>query len=289
MEYKLSNELLTVTVEAKGGAMTHLLYGGTEYLWQGDPIYWGERAPHLFPVVGRLTGCRCTMEGETVTLDTHGFFRHRPMEPVETLPQRLTLTQSWDNETFTAYPRRWRVWLTYALEETTVTVTFRVDNLDEKRLYFYYGGHPGFRLPLEPGLTLEDYCVRFDRAAEVRQRPVTAAGFMTGEAIPWPLENGRLQLRRDLFRPDAVILEGTGDTATLEAVGGTRGVTVTYPQMPYLAIWQPAGTDAPFLCLEPWCALPDRQDQTTELSEKEDVSCLEPGAAYENTWSVTLR
>lgn len=289
MEYELSNELLTLAVDAVGGSMTHLIYDGVEYLWQGDPAYWQGRAPHLFPVIGRLTGGSATLEGEPVALGVHGFFRHRPMELAGRQPGRLTLVQTWDAETLVQYPRKWRVLLTYALEGAAVTVTFRVENLDEKALYFYYGSHPGFNLPLEPGLTFADYCVQFDPGHPLRQRTVTDAGFMTGEVLDYPLEEGRLWLRRNLFDRDAVILEGTGGKATLLAPGHRRQVTISYPQMRFLGIWQPAGTDAPFLCLEPWCALPDRQDQATELSAKEDVTVLAPGAVYENIWTISLR
>ena len=198
---------------------------------------------------------------------------------------RLTLVQSWDAGDLRRLPAEWRVLLTYALEGSTVRITFRVENLDEKRLYFYYGGHPGFKLPLEAGLAFEDYCVQFPAGARLRQRPVTSAGFMT--ARRWTTRWSTISCG----------CAGTFSTATPSSWRGpaekprcwppaTGGrLTVSYPQMRYLGIWQPAGTDAPFLCLEPWCALPDRQDQTTELSVKEDVSCLEPGAAYENTWS----
>ena len=31
---------------------------GTEYLWQGDPRYWAERSPLLFPMVGRCAAER---------------------------------------------------------------------------------------------------------------------------------------------------------------------------------------------------------------------------------------
>lgn len=289
MEYQLSNQRLTLAVSATGGSMTHLLYDGVEYLWQGDPAYWRGQAPHLFPIVGRLTEGRCTLEGDPVLLGVHGFFRHRPMALLDRQPQSLTLCQNWDRETYAVYPRKWRVLLTYALDGGTVTITFRVENLDEKRLAFYYGGHPGFNLPLEPGLTLEDYCVQFDPARRLRVLPVTDSGFMTGEAPDYPLKDGRLWLDRSLFTRDAVILEGTGGHAVLLAPGHRRQVSVSFPQMPYLGIWQPAGTDAPFVCLEPWCALPDRQDQSTELTEKEHAAILAPGAAYENTWSISLQ
>ena len=79
-------------------------FDGQEYLWQGDPTYWREQAPHLFPIIGRLTKGRCTMDGDPVTLDVHGFFRRRPMELAAREADRLTLVQSWDAETLRRLP-----------------------------------------------------------------------------------------------------------------------------------------------------------------------------------------
>ena len=100
MVYQISNELLTLAIDGTGGAMQHMVFDGQEYLWQGDPTYWREQAPHLFPILGRLTKGRCTMDGDPVTLDVHGFFRRRPMELAAREADRLTLVQTWDAETY---------------------------------------------------------------------------------------------------------------------------------------------------------------------------------------------
>ena len=85
MEYQLKNELLTVTVSEEGTELQSVLAAdGTEYLWQGDAAYWKKRAPHLFPVCGRLTGGRTAMDGEECRMDTHGFFRWKQRERRET-------------------------------------------------------------------------------------------------------------------------------------------------------------------------------------------------------------
>jgi galactose mutarotase-like enzyme len=56
MLFTLKNEKLRLTVESLGAEMRSLQTAdGTEYLWQGDSRYWGDRAPNLFPFVGRLT------------------------------------------------------------------------------------------------------------------------------------------------------------------------------------------------------------------------------------------
>lgn len=37
---------------------------GTECLWQGDPAYWSDRAPNLFPYVARLTEGKYYLDGQ---------------------------------------------------------------------------------------------------------------------------------------------------------------------------------------------------------------------------------
>ena len=54
MNYTINSEKLSVTVSTKGGEMQSIRTNdGTEYLWQGDPNTWPDRALNLFPYVGR--------------------------------------------------------------------------------------------------------------------------------------------------------------------------------------------------------------------------------------------
>lgn len=288
MEWSISNQILTVAVGSLGGGLTHLQKGGMEYLWQGDPAFWTGQAPHLFPIVGRLTGGKATVEGEPCSLGGHGFFRKREAALVEKTTDSLTVEEVWDEETYAQYPRKWRVALTYRLEKNTVFITFHVENLDEKTLWFYYGGHPGFRMPLEDGLDFCDYRLKFSEPCAPKQMTLSDDFFMTGDAVPFPTENGEIRLRHSLFDRDAVVLTDVAKSVTLYAPGSDRSVTVSYPQMTYLGLWHTPKTRAPFLCLEPWVDVPARQGVVEEISKKPHAIAVLPGASYENTWSITL-
>ncbi len=65
-------------------------------------------------------------------------------------------------------------------------------------------------------------------------------------------------------------------------------VTVSFPGMPYLGLWHQPKTDAPYLCIEPWCTLPAWQDQIMALEEQEDLLRLQPGKRYQNTWRIQI-
>ena len=63
--YQIQNEYLTIQVSSRGGSLYSVKdTEGSEYLWQGDAAYWGDRAPNLFPYVARLTDGKYTFQGK---------------------------------------------------------------------------------------------------------------------------------------------------------------------------------------------------------------------------------
>jgi galactose mutarotase-like enzyme len=48
------------------------------------------------------------------------------------------------------------------------------------------------------------------------------------------------------------------------------------------------GTDAPYICLEPWSSLPAHQDVIEDLQTQEDLISLEAGKTYRTTWSLKI-
>ena len=55
MEYQLDNGCLRLLVSSCGAQMQAIEKDGAQYLWDGNEEYWPERAPLLFPFVGRFT------------------------------------------------------------------------------------------------------------------------------------------------------------------------------------------------------------------------------------------
>ena len=64
-----------ITVSHKGAELQNITANGREYLWQGDPKFWGRRAPILFPIVGKLADDNLRINGHEYTMKQHGFAR----------------------------------------------------------------------------------------------------------------------------------------------------------------------------------------------------------------------
>ena len=74
MLYTLQNEHLTVKIQNKGATLWSIKdRDETEYLWQGNPNYWEDRAPNLFPYIARMTNGKYKLNGKTYKMDIHGF------------------------------------------------------------------------------------------------------------------------------------------------------------------------------------------------------------------------
>lgn len=156
-------------------------------------------------------------------------------------------------------------------------------------MYFGIGGHPGFRVPLEDDLDFEDYFLEFHTACRPDRVGHTDACFLSGENTEFPLQNGKiLPLYHGMFDDDAVVLQNMSDCVTLKSQKGSRQVTVSYPDLPYLGLWHAPKTEAPYLCIEPWTSLPSRQDIVEEFRCKSDLIRLKGGKVYENCWSIFI-
>lgn len=289
MLHTLKNTYLTVCVSELGAELMSIKGAdGTEFLWQGDAAYWKDRAPVLFPYVGRLFQKSATLMGESCQLELHGFARRCRFLPEEVSDTAITLLLESSPETLAQYPREFALRVIYRLEENRVQICFRVDSKDKKPMFFGLGGHPGFRVPMDAGLAFEDYSLRFENTQQPQRVIFTPQGLFSGKLTPYALENHRLPLRHDLFDDDAIVLKNAGSTVTLAADNGKHSVTVDFPQMQYIGFWQTEKSDAAFLCIEPWCSLPGMADQLVALEAQPDLIRLEPGCRYENHWQITL-
>ena len=289
-EYIISNDRLIVTTTAKGGELRSIRTPeGKEFLWQGDPKYWKGRSPVLFPYIGRLTGGTCYVDGQEYHMELHGLARYQVFQVEAHTDTKITFLLESGPDTLARYPWRFRFRVTYALEGATLGMTYQVEDLDEKPMYFAVGGHPGFQVPMEESKRFDDYRLRFHAPCDPVRIGFTPTGYRNGEDLPYPLRDRQiLPLSHPLFDNEAVVLEGSDKTVTLEAPGGRYSLTASFPQMRYVGFWHAPQTDAPYVCIEPWSSTPAWQDRTVVLAEQEDLLLLEPGKSYENTWTVEI-
>lgn len=281
----LKNEVLQVLIDPLGGKLQSIqnIADGREYLWQKSIF------PNLFPFVGRLCEKRYTLHGKSYPMEMHGFTRNAMMEVVSQTDHSCVLQLMDSPETRASYPYAFCFQVEYRLSENRIEIAYQAENRSDEPLYCAFGGHPGFRVPMEEDLSFEDYALTFSKRCQPEQVIFSDSILTTDERVPFALEEDiRIPLRHTLFAQDAVVLQNTSGSVCLSSPSGKHGVQVDYPQMPYVGFWQFDKGQPQFLCIEPWSALPGRQDVIEELTCFPDMTCIQPGNCHTNRWSVTV-
>ena len=73
---------------------------------------------------------------------------------------------------------------------------------------------------------------------------------------------------------------------TLKSDKSERSVTMSYEGMPYLGIWHKPRTQAPYVCIEPWCGLPSFDGQIDDMSKKSDMFHILPNKEKAISYSI---
>ena len=290
MIHILKNDYLTVQVNEEGAQLWSIqTKDGTEYLWQGDPRYWADRAPNLFPQIGLCTDGTYTLHGKAYHMDIHGFLKDMILSADEVRSNRLVLSCQDTKETRVIYPFHFRYQITYTLEGRLLRIAISVDNQDQQEMYFAVGGHPGFNLPLDEGLDYDDYYLQFPTGSTAKRAECTAGDcIMLGQVTDYPLIRDRIPLSHQLFAQRVLVLTEMPRQVTLKSEKGRRQVTVSYPDMKYLGIWKCLGTTAPYVCIEPWTCMSARKGIVEAYESHPDMIHLAPGGHYENHWSIQI-
>lgn len=264
-------------------------FQGRQYLWNGDKKYWEDRAPVLFPFVGRLTKKSYILDGKVYKMDIHGFAAKSEFVVENQSSHSVSLKLTDNEQTYKKYPRRFELLITFSLAGNTLETNYKVTNQGNEDMHFGLGGHPGFNVPFSEGTSFEDYFLRFNEPCLPYRVGFTDECFLSGADEPYPLAEGQIiPLEHTLFAEDAIVLKNMAQSISLCSDKVKSSITVTYPQMPYLGIWHWPKTDAPYVCIEPWASLPARQDVMEDFALKSDMIHLAPGEIYSNTWFITI-
>ncbi len=288
--YVLKNEELAVTFSDRGAEIISVKRGACEYIWQGDPTYWAGQTPIMFPICGRLWGGSYTYEGKSYELGCHGFARKMDFRMADISDDSITFSLEANAETRAVYPFEFTLTVTYLLQGSCLFSEMTVQNNSETvTMPATLGAHPGFNVPLEGEGAFSDYYLEFGERCSPDEIGMTDTCFLTGRRRAFPLTDGkRLPLRHSLFGIDAVFLARVANRVTLKSETTERSVTLTYPDMPYLGIWHAPRTEAPYVCIEPWCGLPTYDGETADFSDRPDMFRLPPESEKTVVYSISF-
>lgn len=287
--FTIENQQIKAVINAKGAELTQLFHKEHQlnYLWNGDPAVWGKHSPVLFPIVGTLKNNTYFYNDQSYQLPRHGFARDKKFAVEEQTADTITFLLRSDAETFTIYPFVFEFRIRYSLFENALAVAYEVVNAGKEIMYFSVGAHPAFALPLVPGTAYTDYYLEFNQYETAPKWPISPDGLIEQTPLPLLENANRLNLSKDLFQKDALVLKGMASSiVTLGSAKTPHGFRFDYPGFPFLGIW--AAKNADFVCIEPWCGIADNVDANQQLPDKEGINMLAECESFTRTWTITL-
>lgn len=278
----LQNDSVKASISSLGAELIHLELRNTntDYMWKGDPAYWGGRSPVLFPIIGSLNGGSILIDGQSYTLGNHGFARKTEFDCIahDDLSATFRLTES--DLTLSQYPYKFTLDLVYTLIGTAVSIRYVITNKNDQVMPFQIGTHPAFNCPLGASDAFNDWYLEFEKP-ETLSRIGLEDNLIDFNALELVMDNTCvLPLKPELFYESAMVFKAIASShVTLKSDLTPEKVTVSFRNLPDIALWQPK--DAPFLCIEPWYGHGDPLGFEGDIMEKVGMIHLAAHKSYE--------
>lgn len=290
MRYVLENDTLRVEIDSFGAELKSVKNKATnqEYMWQGDPKYWGRTSPVLFPFVGRLKNDSFLHGGKTYEMKQHGFARDMEHQLLSKTDDTIWFKLVTSNETLERFPFSFVLNIGYELKGNELKVLWEVSNNSvDKHMHFGIGAHPAFNCPIHGEDSKAGYKLYFAGVDKIHHHGNDlATGLSLDEDLVLPLENHRATITPEFFDRSTYIVEGRQTNEVgLEDPEGNRIVSVLF-DMPLFALWSPEGKNAPFLCIEPWCGRCDSVDFEGTLKARAFDNTLEAGNKFSTSYTM---
>lgn len=302
------NVIHSLLVSTHGAELQSLVANGREYLWQGNPAFWGRRVPILFPIVGKLAEDTLRIDGDEYKMKQHGFARDAEFVPLQMNasfnplagwrinpnegPIFMQMVQDGQIEN---YPYNFQLKVRYAIFGNTLEVNWEVLNRGEKTMHFQIGAHPAFLLPnYNASDTIHGYFRCYNEKGQV-VLPTTSSHLENGlrhkeEPKMVPHKKGLIPIMNDIFKQDAILLDG-GDVKSIGLLDckGNEILQLSCPKAQVFGLWAPNKYGCPFVCIEPWCGAADSADFKGDISERDYNHSIEPNETFQFDYFVTIK
>lgn len=287
----LHNDVLTVEVSTHGAELQSVRKGSTEYLWQGDPAYWGRRSPVLFPIVGSVWEKKYRVDGREYELGQHGFARDMDFELISASDTEVRYRLAYSSETLEKYPYPFILEIAYKLHDNVLDVIWEVENPAETEMFFQIGAHPAFIYPDYGQQKMERGYLVFDRTEGLECIRIKEKGCVDA-VTRYPLEipsDGCLPLTKETFDAiDTIMLQDSQvSMVEMRRADASPWLRVRF-DAPVVGIWSPPGKVAPFICLEPWYGRCDEVGYAGEFKDKEWMNRLGPGEKFASVYKIEI-
>ncbi|MDI5897717.1 aldose 1-epimerase family protein [Flavobacterium yafengii] len=278
----IKNSILTAEIKHFGAELISLKTNlNKEYIWEGNPDFWGKHSPILFPIVGTLKNNSFHHNGIEYHLSRHGFARDMEFELINATENSATFSIQSSDETLKVYPFEFELQLIYTLDKNNLSIIYKVINKGKSTMPFAIGAHPAFALPNQ----FENYSIAFEKE-EPLEYYLLEDDLISNKTKQLEVHNKQIPLNYELFKNDALIFKTLKSDSLTILENEIPILRVHFEDFPSLGIW--TKMNAPFLCIEPWFGYSDTNENSGNLLEKESVQILKADETFHSKFSIEI-
>ena len=279
----LSNSKLSAQINAKGAELVSLKSNESneEFIWEGNPAFWGKHSPVLFPIVGTLKNNSYTYNDKKYQLLRHGFARNSDFKLIRSKTTEATFALQSSDESRKVFPFEFELQLTYTLVDNQLIIRYTVINLDSKAIPFSIGAHPAFALPND----FENYSLIFSDQ-ETLKCYTLENDLVSDTTFEIELNNKKLPLTYSTFANDALIFKNLSSKEITILEDSHPKLKVVFDDFKNLGIWTKVG--APFICIEPWLGYSDTIHSNGNLFEKDGIQVVNENCSFDSQFSIQI-
>ena len=282
MKTTISNSNLTAVINALGAELISLKNSiNREYIWEGNPEFWGKHSPVLFPIVGCLKENQYSYNDTKYSLFRHGFANSMEFNIIEKSAESVVFSVTNNQETLDNYPFKFELQISYTLIKSSLKIGYKVINTNEFEMPFSIGAHPAFALPNE----FNSYALKFEKSEELVCFQLEN-DLISNKTVSLPMEENCLPLSYSLFENDALIFKELESKAITITENNVPFLKIKFDDFPSLGIW--TKQKAPYICLEPWFGYADTITNSGELSEKEGIQIIGINEQFQSEYSIEI-
>ena len=277
--------LISFTVDG-----TELIYWDEKGFLSGDTYTGGF---NMFPTPCRLDNCTYEFEGRKIVqikrgeqVFIHGLIRDEIMQ----FRNEGNRISSWiditpEHPVYEGFPFQCRFTVVHELGDDSLSVKFKLDNLDTRNIPFGYGIHPFWRLQGDRAdVTVRVPC---DYILDL-ENLVPTGGYTPVAGTALDLRQGKSL--QDFYIDNAFWKRNPGDSAelTLKAIG-KKIVYEASDNFPHMIVYAPEGQ--PFVCVENLTTCPNAPNLVSpdHVGEVANMLIAPPGKSVEGWIKYTVK
>jgi len=278
----ISNSKISASIKHSGAELFSLKNShNKEFIWEGNPDFWGKHSPVLFPIVGTLKNNTYTINGVEYQLPRHGFARDMEFQLIQKTDNSAIFSLKYNEETLKKYPFQFELQLIYTLNEATLDLEYKVINKGETKMPFSIGAHPAIALPE----AFENYAFEFEKK-ETLEYYLLENDLISNKTKVLETTDNLVPLNYNLFKNDALIFKTLESKSLTILENSDPYIKIDFKDFPSLGIW--TKENAPFICIEPWLGYSDTAENSGDLFKKEGILVLEAHQTFQSKFSIQI-